>query len=233
MLTTSTTQASDLYSLATAAYTTLCALPLLLTPKLIISLLTSTELHRTTDVELYLARSHALLLLAFAALNLLLSGVIPLSSANTVHFEGDTAPAASVSSTTKRRSIYAMPTAVVTTTYHAVTAFYTYTQLTSSGWSFAFGAGLIASASLFCFGMWILLFGSSPARLSKTTGADKRTAGFPFGNSESAREIKKEAKEKAKAEKKERERGEKDSDKDKDRESKKRRSLARSGSSRG
>lgn len=127
-----------------------------------------------------------------------------------------------------------MPTAVVTTTYHAITAFYIYTQLTSSGWSFAFGAGLIFSATLFCFGMWILLFGSTPARLSKTTGADKRTAGFPFGNSESAKEIKREAKREAKEKERERE-GKKDKDRSdkEEKDSKKRRSLARSSSSRG
>jgi hypothetical protein len=31
-------------------------------------------------------------------------------------------------------------------------------------------------------GLWIVLFGTTAGRLSKRTGADKRTAGFPFKN---------------------------------------------------
>lgn len=76
--------------------------------------------------------------------------------------------------------------------FQAVTAFYLYTQL-MGGWSFAFTAGLAGNAALFCFGTWTLLFGSEVGRVSKTTGADKRTSGFPFGNSEAAREKKREA----------------------------------------
>ncbi|TKA65193.1 hypothetical protein B0A55_09854 [Friedmanniomyces simplex] len=171
-----------IYSLASAGYLALQAVPLLLTPKLIISLLV-VDPRRTTDVESYLARSHALLLFAFATLNLLLTGIIPLANS------WDTNTPEGMS-----KNPYAFPTLVVTTTYHALTAFYLYTQLTS-GWSFAFGTGLVVSAALFCMGMWVVLFGSEKGHLSKTTGADKRTAGFPFANTESAREIKKEAKE--------------------------------------
>ncbi|KAK3067788.1 hypothetical protein LTR53_015120 [Teratosphaeriaceae sp. CCFEE 6253] len=236
--TTKTTAAFDLYSLSSAAYLATQALPLLLTPKIIINLLTTADIHRTTVAEIYLARSHALLLLAFAALTLVLSGVIPLASTSSVRFTDD-APSAATTAVARKKNPYALPTAIVTTTYHALAAFYTYTNLTSSGWSFAFAAGLTCSAGLFFFGMWIILFGNSPARVSKSTGADKRTAGWPFGNSESAATIKKEAKRE-----KERERGdkgkerEKEREKDKGRESdkekdaKKRRSITRSGSSR-
>lgn len=61
------------------------------------------------------------------------------------------------------------------------------------GWSFAFTAGLVGNGALFCFGTWTLLFGADAGRVSKSTGADKRTSGFPFGNSEAAREKKRES----------------------------------------
>lgn len=42
------------------------------------------------------------------------------------------------------------------------------------------------SALLACMGLWVSMFGAGKARISKSTGADKRTSGFPFANSESA-----------------------------------------------
>ncbi len=39
-----------------------------------------------------------------------------------------------------------------------------------------------------------MMFGGEKGRLSKRTGADKRTGNFPFVNSESSREKRKEAK---------------------------------------
>lgn len=83
-------------------------------------------------------------------------------------------------------------TATIAVAFQAVTAFYLYTQLVG-GWTFAFSAGLVGNAALFCFGVWTLLFAQEPTRTSKITGADKRTSGFPFGNSEAAREKKRES----------------------------------------
>ena len=40
-------------------------------------------------------------------------------------------------------------------------------------------------------GLWCLMFASSSGRISRKTGADKRTSAFPFGNKESASERKK------------------------------------------
>lgn len=34
--------------------------------------------------------------------------------------------------------------------------------------------------------LWIILFGTGGGRISRKTGADKRTSSFPFGNKESA-----------------------------------------------
>lgn len=176
--------------MGTSAYLSIQALPLLLTPKLIVSMLAS-EPRRMTDVEAYLSRSLAMLLLAFAGLHLLQTGAIPLT--NSI--------AESVTATSDKeglsRNPYAHPTAVITTVYHAISAFYIYTQLAQRS-SFAFAIGLICSSALFCVGMWVLLFGSDKRKISKTTGADKRTGNYPFDNKESARHMKKEEKEKSK-----------------------------------
>ncbi len=50
----------------------------------------------------------------------------------------------------------------------------------------AFVLGAVGSGLLASVGLWCLLFASSSGRISRKTGADKRTSGFPFGNKESA-----------------------------------------------
>jgi hypothetical protein len=192
---------------------TIQSLPLLLTPKLLVSMLAA-EPRRITDLETYLSRSLALLLLAFAALNLLLTGVIPTTNTS--------ATSSDESSSGLSSNPYAVPTVIVTTTYHAATAFYIYTNLTSTP-SFGFGAGLFASTLLFCVGLWVVVFGSEKVRISKKTGADKRTGNWPFENKESAREIKKESR----REDKEARREEKA---EKEKERSKRKSVARTSS---
>lgn len=67
------------------------------------------------------------------------------------------------------------------------------------GFSFGFGSGLVLSGGLFCFGVFVCLFGDDKGRISKTTGADKRTSNFPFTNTESATAKKKEEKSKRKS----------------------------------
>lgn len=46
----------------------------------------------------------------------------------------------------------------------------------------AVGYGILAS-----FALWVIMFGSDKGRVSKRTGADKRTSGFPFKNAEAAK----------------------------------------------
>jgi hypothetical protein len=46
--------------------------------------------------------------------------------------------------------------------------------------------GALGSAAMASVGLWCILFASSSGRISRKTGADKRTSGFPFGNKESA-----------------------------------------------
>ena len=202
-------QPYTLYALSTSAWGTLQSLPLLFAPRLIVSLCSSGDARKTTDLESYLCRTLGLTLLALAASNLIFTGVIPIGPQSPSSSSPTGTPSSSRSSKDRlssgsdsgsppRRAGTAATnelgkaTATVAVAFQAVTAFYLYTQLLG-GWSFAFTAGLAGNAALFCFGMWTLLFGSEVGRVSKTTGADKRTSGFPFGNSEAAREKKREA----------------------------------------
>ena len=188
-----TSQISSLYHLSTSAYLSLQAIPLLLSPNLIVSLLASGQPRPTTDLETYFARTLALALLTLAGLSLLLTSALPIPGVpqnNNTDDEGDDAP----------KNPYAQPTVAATTAYHALSAFYLYMQVTY-GWTLGFGAGMVASTGLFCLGTWTLLFGGDKGRTSKRTGADKRTGNFPFVNEASAREKKKESKRKSVASK--------------------------------
>ena len=178
-------QAFNAFAFGTAGYFAIESFPLILTPKLIVSMAAS-EPRRITDLETYLCRSFGLALLTLAVLFLLLTGAVPLTTTATEETDADG----------NSTNPYAYPTLIVTTTYHALTSFYLYTQLTYS-WNFAFTAGLTGSGALFCLGMWVVLFGAEKGRISKKTGADKRTSNFPFVNTESARSQKKEGKRKS------------------------------------
>ena len=57
---------------------------------------------------------------------------------------------------------------------------------------------MAASGLLFFYGVWVALFGGEKGRMSKKTGADKRTSNFPFENKESAKYIKKDEKKESK-----------------------------------
>lgn len=163
------------------------SLPLVLTPRIIVSLLAS-EPRTSTDLESYLSRSLGFALLTLAVIIVLLTGILPVSSQIAAVQEED--------SDGGIKDPYAYPTLITTTVYHATSAFYLYTQV-AYGFTFGFGVGLIASAGLFFLGVWVLLFGSEKGRISKRTGADKRTSNFPFENKESSREKKKESKRKS------------------------------------
>lgn len=182
-----THQAFKPYTISTASYLAAQSLPLLLTPKLIVTMVVS-EPRRITDLETYLCRSMGLTLLALSAILLPLTGLIPVTK--TVTWADD--PGWEVEARSKNP--YAYPSLVVTTIYHALTAFHLYTQLTY-GWNFAFTVGWVGSTALFCLGLWVILFGSDKARLSRSTGADKRTSNFPFRNEESASSVRKKEKE--------------------------------------
>lgn len=75
---------------------------------------------------------------------------------------------------------------LLSTLYHASQAFYSYVRFSGSdAGGYFFGA--LGSALLSAFGLWCLMFGSDKGHISKRTGADKRTSGFPFRNVEASK----------------------------------------------
>jgi hypothetical protein len=113
-------------------------------------------------------------MLVTGVLVVLLSGSVPLtSSLNATTDEEDP------------KAPYAVPTLTISFLHHAIMGFYCYASYSTTGQS-AFALGAIGSGGLASLGLWILLFGSSGGRISRKTGADKRTSGFPFENKEAA-----------------------------------------------
>lgn len=110
-------------------------------------------------------------------MNVLLTGSVPLSSRLT---EGAT------TSATDPKAPYALPTLTITAFFHAAYAFYAYAMWTETG-VMSFGLGTAGSGFLCAVAVWCILFASSDGRISRKTGVDKRTSGFPFKNAEADR----------------------------------------------
>lgn len=81
---------------------------------------------------------------------------------------------------------YALPTLSITAMFHAAYAFYCYALWTKTG-VLSFSLGTLGSGFLAAVAGWCILFASSNGRISRKTGADKRTSGFPFKNAEADR----------------------------------------------
>lgn len=132
--------------------------------------------HRT-DIEIYFSRAFGMALLAIATLTILLTGSVPLASS------ADYAVSTEGEEEKDPRAPYAVPTLLVTTLLHGALAFYNYTWYLPKGQT-ALGLGIIGSTIVASVGLWCLLFATSKGRISRRTGADKRTSGFPFKNVE-------------------------------------------------
>ena len=161
------------YTYGTAGWLSLQAMPLIIMPKFLVALLT-TEVHRATDMEVYFGRSLGFSLVVLALIVLFFTGTIPLSSsiAEPVSLE-DNDP----------KAPYAVPIVRVLTLWQSVCLIYCYVWYTSSTQGAgAYLIGALGYGILAAMGLWIVLFGTTAGRLSKRTGADKRTAGFPFKN---------------------------------------------------
>jgi hypothetical protein len=161
------------YTYGTAGWLSLQAMPLIIMPKFLVALLT-TEVHRATDMEVYFGRSLGFSLVVLALIVLFFTGTIPLSSSITepVSLE-DNDP----------KAPYAVPIVRVLTLWQSVCLAYCYVWYTSSTQGAgAYMIGVLGYGILAAMGLWIVLFGTTAGRLSKRTGADKRTAGFPFKN---------------------------------------------------
>lgn len=73
---------------------------------------------------------------------------------------------------------------LISTLYHAAFAFNaygTYNLTSQTGYVLA----AVLSGVLAAFGLFNVMFANESGHLSKKTGADKRTSGFPFKNAES------------------------------------------------
>ncbi|TLD26953.1 hypothetical protein PspLS_04459 [Pyricularia sp. CBS 133598] len=162
-------EAISAYSLATCAWLGAQAVPMLLTPGFINSMLVE-GYQPASSVDIYTLRHLGLAQLALSLLSLALSGVLPL------------APAAA--SADDSISPYADAAVLLTALYHAANAFHSWARWGATGGSAAYGLGFVGSGVLAAFGLWCLMFAGDKGRISKRTGADKRTSGFPFRNVE-------------------------------------------------
>lgn len=138
---------------------------LLVSPRLIVSML-CTEPRLITDVEIYGLRALGLSLLTLSAFTLLLTGLLPIAPPSSSSDKSNDDP-------------YSFPTALTATFYHGLSAFVCYAEVTKHGFSFGYGSGLLFSTILSSVGIFSCLFGNERSRVSKTTGADKRTSNFP------------------------------------------------------
>ncbi|KAJ9606574.1 hypothetical protein H2200_008582 [Cladophialophora chaetospira] len=129
---------------------------------------------RETDLEIYLSRALGIALLTIGIIVVLFTGTTPLASSisEPVSLE-DNNP----------KAPYARPILWVTTFYHGISFIYCYTRYVNYQQT-GFVLGAVGYGIVACVGLWTLIFGDTKARLSKRTGADKRTSGWPFKNTQ-------------------------------------------------
>ena len=123
-------------------------------------------------IEIYFGRSLGFALSTLAIMVILLTGSIPLTTSKAI-----------TTDESDPKAPYAVPTLIVSTVFQGFCAFYAYTWYTFSGQG-AFAIGVLGYSLVASIGLWCILFASSHGKISRTTGADKRTAGFPFSNQE-------------------------------------------------
>ncbi|KZF26389.1 hypothetical protein L228DRAFT_11537 [Xylona heveae TC161] len=165
------------YTYGTAAWLGLQATPLLVSPTLIVTML-STEVREPTVLEAYFCRALGMALLTVGVLTILLTGSVPLTSSFS-----ETATAGTSTNPEDPKAPYALPTLTITGFYHAAAAFYGYTRWTADGQA-SYALSTVVYALFAAIALWCVLFASSNGRISRKTGADKRTSGFPFKNKE-------------------------------------------------
>ncbi|KAJ5089450.1 hypothetical protein N7532_008134 [Penicillium argentinense] len=164
------------YTFSTAAWLSLQSVSLITGPSMVVAMLLD-ETRPASSMEVYFARCLGFNLLTIAVLTVMLTGSIPLTAtvAEPVSTE-DSDP----------KAPYALPTLMVTSAFHAASAFYAYTFYATGGQG-AFALSVLGNSVLAAIGLWCVLFASSNGKISRRTGADKRTTGFPFANSEAAK----------------------------------------------
>ncbi|KAL3492426.1 hypothetical protein BJX62DRAFT_203057 [Aspergillus germanicus] len=163
------------YTYSTAAWLSLQSAALISVPQGISAMLLE-ETRPATPSEIYLARCYGFSLLTISALTIMLTGSIPLTAGL-----ADPITNEDPDSENDSKAPYAVPTLVLTSIFHAASAFYAYTRYVDTAKG-VFLIAIVGYSSIAAVGLWCVLFASSHGRISRRTGADKRTAGFPFGN---------------------------------------------------
>ncbi|KEY65581.1 hypothetical protein S7711_09242 [Stachybotrys chartarum IBT 7711] len=163
------------YSFANLAWLGGQAVPLIIWPSFIGSLLRS-ETESASVLETYFARSLGLALLSLGLVVMLLSGVIPLTSA------ADD-PATGISP-------YANAALTISMLHHASAGFYCYARYSWTGQT-GFLLGCLGSSVLATLAMYCVMFAGDGAMTSRHHKFDQSTSGFPFKNSQSYRAKKK------------------------------------------
>ncbi|KAK3937185.1 hypothetical protein QBC46DRAFT_393310 [Diplogelasinospora grovesii] len=162
------------YSFGSFAWLSLQAVPLAIWPTFIISLLTPDYQH-ANQIEQYFARSLGVSELTIGLLLVVLTGALPLTSLT------DT-PAEVVSP-------YQNAVVLISMFYHATSTFYDYARYNGTG-QLGYLLGAIGSGAFAAFALWVMMFADSRGHISRRTGADKRTSGFPFKNAEADKRLK-------------------------------------------
>ncbi|KAE8349338.1 hypothetical protein BDV28DRAFT_62958 [Aspergillus coremiiformis] len=164
------------YTYSTAGWLSLQSLPLIMVPRIMTTLLLD-ETRPASELEIYFARCLGFSLLTIAILTVMLTGSIPLNStiSEPVMTEDDSSKAP-----------YAIPTLIVTSLFQGFSAFYAYTRYLSSGQT-TFAIGMIGYSAVAAIGLWCVLFANGHGKISRKTGADKRTTGFPFKNAQATK----------------------------------------------
>jgi glutathione S-transferase len=124
------------------------------------------------ELEVYFARSLGLALVLISVIMMLLTGSIPLTSSPTEPISTDDSDP---------KAPYAVPVLRLTMLFHALAAIYCYTSYISMGQS-GFMLGLVGYGAMAAMGLWCVMFATSGGKISRRTGADKRTSAFPFKN---------------------------------------------------
>ncbi|KAH8891069.1 hypothetical protein GQ53DRAFT_168628 [Thozetella sp. PMI_491] len=156
------------YSFGSLAWLSTQAVPLIIWPAFISSIL-STDYQQIDYVEQYFARSLGFSQLTVGLLLVILTGALPLTSA--VDTPSDTV------------SPYASAAVLISMLYHASAAFYAYARYGTTDQT-GYLLGCLGSSVFAMFGLWVVLFAGDKGHISKRTGADKRTSGWPFKNAE-------------------------------------------------
>ncbi|THV66269.1 hypothetical protein D6C86_05449 [Aureobasidium pullulans] len=160
-----------IYNQATAALLALEAAPLLLSPSMA-AWMASSEPKTVSAFETLVARELGFALLLCSFLALLFSGEL-----HRLWDDAENVPGASATAV----SPYSSATTIATLLYHLSTGILMYISSTNAQLSGILVAGALAHMMLGVAGLLVLVF-ANDGKISKRTGADKRTSGFMFKN---------------------------------------------------